>query len=154
MLANPANLALRQTYGPSSLHPVPEMQKSYPARSDHRRNDVLSGGSQVATPNPLSLRAPPRRDHQASEGNHTHTRFERRDAVSTTRFTPGNLEVVSVSLPACELFKGGATTPGHQITEAQLRQSVTSQPENYIGVQQVPGQGVFHTYCDGSWIPA
>jgi hypothetical protein len=24
----------------------------------------------------------------------------------------------------------------------------------YLGVQQVPGQGTFHTYRDGSWFPA
>jgi hypothetical protein len=122
--------------------------------SDHPgRNDVVSGRSQAATPNSLSLRVKPRRNHQASEEDHTHTRFERRDAVSTTHFTPGSLEVVSVYLPPCELLEGGATTPGHQITGAQWRQSVTSQPENYLGVQQVPGQGVFHAYRDGSWIP-
>jgi len=74
--------------------------------------------------------------------------------VSTTRFALESMEVALVYLPARELFDGDAITPDHRITETQFGQSATSQLENYLGVQQVPEQGVFHTYRDGSRIPA
>jgi hypothetical protein len=64
------------------------------------------------------------------------------------------MEIALAYLPACEPFEGGAITPDHHITKTELGHSATSQLENYLGVQQVPGQGVFHTYRDGSWIPA
>jgi hypothetical protein len=154
MFASSADPEVRQTWKPSPLRRMPETQEPYPDRYDHRHNHVLSSGSQTALSSPPLLQAPPHQYCQASKEDYTHTHFEEPDAASTTCFVPQSMEVAPVYLPAREPFEGGAITPDHHITETRFGQSATSQLENYLGVQQVPGQGVFHTYRDGSWIPA
>jgi hypothetical protein len=154
MFASSVDPDVRQTCVPSPLRPMPEMQEPYPDQYDHRRNHILSSRSQVALSSPPPLQAPPRQYYQASREDYTHTHFEEPDAVSTTRFAAQSMGLAPVYLPACEPLEGGAVTPDYQITKTQFEDSATSQLENYLRVQRVPGQGVFHTYRDGSWIPA
>jgi hypothetical protein len=153
MFATSTDPDIRQTCVPSPLRPMPEIQEPYPDRYDHPPNHILSSRSQVALSSPPPLQAPPRQYYQASKEDYIHTYFEEPDAVSTTRFAPQSMEVAPVYLPAREPFEGGTIIPDHHTKETQFGHSATPPFENYLGVQQVPGQGVFHTYRDDSWVP-